>query len=204
MLKLRRGIVVDEDPLVLEVDGERRRAWADTGLVGEVRRGDEVVVNVEAQDLGLGSGGFDVVHVNLTRGLAGEGPTDDRHVMKLNYTSLQHAVEHVEGPDETGANAARPPVLVIPLNGHLAPQGPRTVESTTRSASPAGSTPRARRSGGTRSSPAPARASSDRRPDSAMAGWRRSTPHTLRSRSAARRSSRHGCRAATRVSGTSA
>ena len=38
-------------------------------MVGELREGDEVVVNVEALDLGLGSGGFDVVHVNLTRGL---------------------------------------------------------------------------------------------------------------------------------------
>jgi Protein of unknown function (DUF3866) len=121
MLKLRRGLVVEEEPLVVEVDGERRRAWADTALVGEVRNGDEVVVNVEAQDLGLGSGGFDVVHVNLTRGLRGEGP-EDRHVMKLNYTSLQHAVEPVEGPDESGAaRTARPPVLVIPLHGHLAP-----------------------------------------------------------------------------------
>lgn len=121
MLKLRRGIVVEADPLVVEVDGERRRAWADTELVGEVRSGDEVVVNVEAQDLALGSGGFDVVHVNLTRGLAGEGP-GDRHVMKLNYTSLQHAVEPVEGPDESGsAYSPRPPILVVPLHGHLAP-----------------------------------------------------------------------------------
>jgi hypothetical protein len=31
--------------------------------------GDEVIVNVQARDLGLGSGGFDIVHVNLTRGL---------------------------------------------------------------------------------------------------------------------------------------
>ncbi len=38
-----------------------------------MREGDEVVVNVAALDLGLGSGGFDVVHVNLTRGLAGSG-----------------------------------------------------------------------------------------------------------------------------------
>ena len=122
MLKLRRATVVEEDPLLVEVDGERRRAWADAGIVGEVRRGDEVVVNVEAQDLGLGSGGFDVVHANLTRGLEGGGPADDRHVMKLNYTSLQHAVEPVEGPDTSGApEAARPAVLVIPLHGHLAP-----------------------------------------------------------------------------------
>jgi hypothetical protein len=117
---MRRGVVVGEDPLVVEVEGERRRAWADTALVGEVRNGDEVIVNVEARDLGLGSGGFDVVHANLTRGLAGESPVD-HHVMKLNYTSLQHAVEPVEGPDESGTPSARPPVLVIPLHGHLAP-----------------------------------------------------------------------------------
>ena len=72
-LKLRRGVVVDEDPLTVEVDGERRPAWADEELLGEMRAGDEVVVNVAALDLGLGSGGFDVVHVNLTRGLEAGG-----------------------------------------------------------------------------------------------------------------------------------
>ena len=46
-------------------------------------------------DLGLGSGGFDIVHVNLTRGLDGSG-AEGAHVMKLNYTSLQHAVHPVE------------------------------------------------------------------------------------------------------------
>ena len=44
MLKLRRGVVVAEDPLTVEIDGEARPAWADHGLVGEVREGDEVVV----------------------------------------------------------------------------------------------------------------------------------------------------------------
>src|SRR5256885_13010204 len=53
-----------------------------------VEAGDEVVVNVAAVELGLGSGGFDIVHVNLTRGV--EGGVGDAHVMKLNYTSLQH------------------------------------------------------------------------------------------------------------------
>ena len=94
-LKLRRGVVVAEDPLTVEVDGERRPAWADTALLGEMREGDEVVVNVAALDLGLGSGGFDVVHVNLTRGLDAGGDGRE-HVMKLNYTSLQHPVEPVE------------------------------------------------------------------------------------------------------------
>ncbi len=95
-LELRRGVVVSAEPLEVEVDGERRRAWADEVLLGEMREGDEVVVNVAALDLGLGSGGFDVVHVNLTRGLEGGGAEGDAHVMKLNYTSLQHPVEPVE------------------------------------------------------------------------------------------------------------
>ncbi len=129
-LKLRRGVVVGEDPLTVEVDGERRPAWADTTLLGEMREGDEVVVNVEALDLELGSGGFDVVHVNLARGLGGGGAEGDEHVMKLNYSSLQHSVEPVERPlrdfqiDGKGAREAERramSVLVLPLHGHLAP-----------------------------------------------------------------------------------
>jgi Protein of unknown function (DUF3866) len=130
-LKLRRGTIVGEDPLTVEIDGERRPAWADTALLGEMREGDEVVVNVEALDLGLGSGGFDVVHVNLTRGLGGGGAEGGEHVMKLNYTSLQHPIAPVElpvgasgeidgevAPEERQASMT---ALVLPLHGHLAP-----------------------------------------------------------------------------------
>jgi hypothetical protein len=124
-LKLRRGVVVFTEPLTVEVEGERRPAWADGVLLGEMREGDEVVVNVEALDLHLGSGGFDVVHVNLTRGLEGSGQ-GDAHVMKLNYTSLQHPVEPVEEKSVRLISAMRGkgapiPVLVLPLHGHLAP-----------------------------------------------------------------------------------
>jgi hypothetical protein len=120
-LELRRGVVVGEDPLTVEVEGERRPAWADTALLGGMREGDEVVVNVVARDLGLGSGGFDVVHVNLTRGLGpGEGG-DEQHVMKLNYSSLQHAVEPVERPFGEEGGGKSIVVLVLPLHGHLAP-----------------------------------------------------------------------------------
>jgi hypothetical protein len=117
-LKLRRGRVVAADPLTVEVGGERRPAWADTALLGEMRAGDEVVVNTAALDLGLGSGGFDVVHVNLTRGLDASG-LGREHVLKLNYTSLQHPVEPVELA--AGGTGRAIPVLVIPLHGHLAP-----------------------------------------------------------------------------------
>jgi hypothetical protein len=127
-LELRRGTVVSAEPLTVEIGGERRPAWADTVLLGEMREGDEVVVNVAALDLRLGSGGFDVVHVNLSRGLEGGGGPAGEHVIKLNYTSLQHPVAPVEAetggksPDaaETGAPVAVS-VLVLPLHGHLAP-----------------------------------------------------------------------------------
>ena len=94
----------------VDVDGRAPRPRsADVGLRGRARRpGDEVVVNVEARDLGLGSGGFDVVHVNLTRGLGGARARAGAHVMKLNYTSLQHAVLPVEGDGARRCRSARP------------------------------------------------------------------------------------------------
>lgn len=127
-LKLRRGVVVSADPLEVEVGGERRRAWADEALLGEMREGDEVVVNTASLDLALGSGGFDVVHVNLTRGLEG-GAEGDAHVMKLNYTSLQHPVEPAERSiarflseaDRPKGTAQSVSACVLPLHGHLAP-----------------------------------------------------------------------------------
>lgn len=125
-LVLRRGRVAEagspDEPhqrLVVDVPGRGgREARADVALVGRAEVGDEVVVNTQAADLGLGSGGFDVVHVNLTRGLDGAG-TRGAHVMKLNYTSLQHAVEPVE-PGRLRLPLARP-VAVISLHGQLAP-----------------------------------------------------------------------------------
>lgn len=118
-LDLRRGVVVSAEPLVVEIDGERRPAWTDEVLLGPMGEGDEVVVNCAALDLGLGSGGFDVVHVNLTRGLGG-GADGDAQVIKLNYTSLQHPVEPVE--TKSGTKVRRDTdVTVLPLHGHLAP-----------------------------------------------------------------------------------
>jgi hypothetical protein len=134
MLKLRRGTVVATGPLEVRVGEEVRPAWADFGLIGPCDVGDEVLVNVEALDLGLGSGGFDVILVNLTRGLNGGG-SDTEHVMKLNYSPLQHPVATIEreiadpgsrgasGPDaaEPTEEGAGVPVLAIGLHGHLAP-----------------------------------------------------------------------------------
>ena len=110
-----------------------RPAIADVALVGVAQVGDEVIVNVQALDLGLGSGGFDIVHVNLSRGLTDEQDEDPArsaraNVMKLNYTSLQHTVEPVEerlaadlqaGPLGQADPLGRP-VAVLALHGQLA------------------------------------------------------------------------------------
>ncbi len=125
MLKLRRATVLQAGPAdgpeqeltISLLGGERRPAIADVGLVGASRQGDEVVVNVQALDLGLGSGGFDIVHVNLTRGLSADG-APDAHVMKLNYTSLQHAVACVE--EQELLLPLEKPVAVLALHGQLA------------------------------------------------------------------------------------
>jgi hypothetical protein len=124
VLKLRRATVLQAGPadgpeqeLVVSLEGEQRSAIAEVGLMGASREGDEVILNVQARDLGLGSGGFDIVHANLTRGLAGEG-TAGAHVMKLNYTSLQHAVTPVED-DQLELPLGRP-VGVLALHGQLA------------------------------------------------------------------------------------
>ncbi|HTY98111.1 MAG TPA: DUF3866 family protein [Solirubrobacteraceae bacterium] len=119
------GAAVPEQALVVALEGppggdrERRPAIADVGLVGHAEVGDAVIVNVEALDLALGSGGFDVVHVNLTRGLSGDGGPVADGAMKLNYTSLQHAVEPVD--DDTLELPVGRPVAVIALHAQLAP-----------------------------------------------------------------------------------
>jgi hypothetical protein len=67
---------------------EAGRAYALTDLVGPVAVGDRVVLNTTAVELGLGTGGWHVVHWNLAReswSQAGPG-----HIMKVRYTSLQH------------------------------------------------------------------------------------------------------------------
>ena len=127
MLKLRRAIVVGADrapgpeqSLLVELadaPGVRRPAIVDVGLLGRAEVGDELIVNVQALDLGLGSGGFDVVHVNLVRGLAAQGSAE-ASVMKLNYTSLQHVVAPVED-DRLDLPIDRP-VAVLALHGQLA------------------------------------------------------------------------------------
>jgi hypothetical protein len=70
------------------------RAYVLTELTGDVGVGDDVIVNTTAVELGLGTGGWHVVHWNLTRDRwSRPGPG---HILKARYTSLQADVGSTE------------------------------------------------------------------------------------------------------------
>jgi len=88
------------------------RAYALTQLTGPVDLGDPVVVNTTAVELGLGTGGWHVVHWNLARDEWHErGPG---HIIKGRYTSIQADVgsseEHVEALAEVDSIDGMPVV----------------------------------------------------------------------------------------------
>lgn len=121
-LSLRRGrvsaITERHVGLVrLEVDG--RPCVAYPRLTGPVAIGDDVLVNTQALDLGLGSGGFDILYANLTRGL-GLAPEPGAHVMALPYTPLQHAAARGEERAQAGSLDGLP-VVACTLHSQLAP-----------------------------------------------------------------------------------
>jgi hypothetical protein len=122
-LSLRRGrvtaIVEEHAGLVrLEVDGEPCVAYPE--LTGPVGVEDEVLVNVQARELGLGSGGFDVLYANLTRGV-GLAAGESAHVMKLPYTPVQAAVVHAEEGAELAGRLGGLPVVCCSLHSQVAP-----------------------------------------------------------------------------------
>ena len=123
MLTLRRGRITAVFERVeglsrLEVDGEPCVAYP--RLTGPVALGDDVIVNTQAGELELGSGGFDVLYANLTRGLD-LPPEDDAHVMKLPYTPAQNARRHAEEGGSLPDTLAGLPVLCCSLHSQVVP-----------------------------------------------------------------------------------
>jgi Protein of unknown function (DUF3866) len=122
-LGLRRGTVTAvherRDELVrMDVDGIPCVAYP--RLTGPVEEGDDVLVNEQARLLALGSGGFDVLYANLTRGL-GLAAAAEAHVMKLPYTPGQLAVRHAEETDELAAGLGGLPVVLCTLHSQVVP-----------------------------------------------------------------------------------
>jgi hypothetical protein len=85
-----------------------------------VALGDEVLVNTQARDLALGTGGFDVLYANLTRGL-GRAAEEGAHVMKLPYTPGQFAALHAEEGAELPQLLDGLPVVCCSLHSQVAP-----------------------------------------------------------------------------------
>jgi hypothetical protein len=123
MLTLRRGRVTAvvsraEGLARLEVDGVPCIAYP--RLTGPVALGDDVIVNVQARELELGSGGFDVLYANMTRGL--DLPREPgAHVMKLPYTPGQVAALHAEEGRELPGTLDGLPVVCCSLHSQVAP-----------------------------------------------------------------------------------
>jgi Protein of unknown function (DUF3866) len=123
MLTLRRGRVTavisrTEGLARLEVDGVPCVAYP--RMTGPVALGDDVIVNVQARELELGSGGFDVLYANMTRGLDLAGVWD-AHVMKLPYAPSQMAVRHAEEDRELPETLDGLRVVCCSLHSQLAP-----------------------------------------------------------------------------------
>src|SRR5687768_8531726 len=105
MIRWRRGTVAalgrswpGSQELDVDVDGARLRALAHPPLVGDPAVGDVVLLNVGAQDLGLGTGGYALVVALPDRLPADrEGPG---HLVKARYTPMQTVVL---GADEQDA-----------------------------------------------------------------------------------------------------
>ena len=123
MLTLRRGrvtAVVESVEGLSRVEVDGRPCVAYPRLTGPVELGDEVIVNTQARELELGSGGFDVLYVNLTRGLA--LPADPgAHVVKLPYTPGQSAVRHGEEGRTLPSTLSGIPVVCCSLHSQVAP-----------------------------------------------------------------------------------
>jgi len=122
-LGLRRGTVTAvrerlHELVRLEVDGIACVAYP--RLTGPVEEGDDVVVNEQARLLGLGSGGFDVLYANLTRGLGLEA-VEAAHVMKLPYTPGQVALSNLEESEPLADALDGLPVVLCTLHSQVAP-----------------------------------------------------------------------------------
>src|SRR6478672_1946518 len=116
LLEARRGLQRVE----VDLGQGPERAYALPQLTGPVALGDRVVVNTTAVELGLGTGGWHVVHWNLERDHWSEaGPG---HIIKGRYTSIQSDVgsaeEHLEALAEVESIDGMP-VVVAALHSQL-------------------------------------------------------------------------------------
>lgn len=133
MIRMRPGRVLETleqrpgvSELLVEVEGQVKRAVNYDELTGPAAVGDSVVLNTSAVSLGLGTGGFHFVMVNLQRTSCESSSTG--HIMKMRYTPFQMPVLAVEEEDHSGCALLQQcehldgmPVVVGSLHSMLGP-----------------------------------------------------------------------------------
>ncbi len=131
MPSLRGGVVTEVletrpglQRVLVDLGSEPERAYVLTQLIGPVAVSDRVVVNTTAVDMGLGTGGWHVVHWNLEReAWAGAEASPSSGTargsgMKLRYTSLQIEVDTAESVESAPVDGM--PVVAAGLHSQLA------------------------------------------------------------------------------------
>jgi hypothetical protein len=98
----------------IHLGGSPARAYVLTDVVGTVDVGDPVIVNTTAVELGLGTGGWHVVHWNLARNSLRAGAGRE---IKARYLSTQVNVEAADGDT---IDLAGMPVVVAGLHSQVA------------------------------------------------------------------------------------
>jgi len=132
MIEVRQGKVVEIlsqreglTTVQLEIEGEQKKGIGYDDLIGEIRKGDQVLLNTTATSLELGTGGYDfIIYIlNQARERAKQG-----HIMKLRYTPYQiqtFSVEEQDSPYHERINnfhsLSGTPVVVGTLHSMLAP-----------------------------------------------------------------------------------
>ncbi|AEF94919.1 hypothetical protein Desca_2080 [Desulfotomaculum nigrificans CO-1-SRB] len=133
MIRMRRGVVKEitshrpgVTELLVEVEGNTQKAINYDELTGQVRPGDEVILNTTAVYKKLGTGGAHFVVGNLSHPEV--DVTEIGHIMKMRYSPCQVKVLSVEEPDSPFAEAMRQasslegiPVIIGTLHSMIAP-----------------------------------------------------------------------------------
>lgn len=92
--------------LTVDIDGAATKALAYPELTGEPEVGDRVLLNVTAQTMGLGTGGYAMV-VALPDRLPPDPPPSPGHLVKARYTPLQAIVLGADEQDSPYHEALR-------------------------------------------------------------------------------------------------
>ena len=115
----------DAQEVTVRLETETRRAVNYPALTGPAQSGDDVLLNTTAQHLKLGTGGYDFVMANLSRGLPKAKGAVPGHIIKGRYLPSQQAVLTLEEQEKHAGIWERTlegfPVLVGQLHSQIAP-----------------------------------------------------------------------------------